>query len=321
MGRVDDALRRAREEAEAAKAVGSVIDRTPDAAVDVPFPVEQSRPHPVLTASVDAAVAETADSAEESEAADAASASKAGRRQRLMDAVGGQMTSKLVADQTMAPGCREQYRRLAATLHQTQATSGLKVVLIASAVAGEGKTLTASNLALTFSESYKRTVLLIDGDLRRPSLHTVFRIEPTPGLSDGLMSAHHSKLPLHRVSERLSVLTAGRPTSDPMAALISDRMGQLIEEARETFDWVIIDTPPVGIMTDANLLASMADGTLLVVRAGLTHFQDVQRAMAALGRGRLLGVVLNRATLGPHEQKYYDYYYQRAETPSAQLTG
>jgi receptor protein-tyrosine kinase len=234
--------------------------------------------------------------------------------------VDGRLDGKLVADHAMPPGCREQYRRLAATLHHTQAAVGLKVVMIASAVAGEGKTLTAANLALTFSESYRRSVLLIDGDLRRPSLHTIFKIESTPGLGDGLMTTESGPLPVHQVSDCLAILPAGRPNSDPMAALTSRRMQQLVDEARRTFDWVIIDTPPVGLMTDANLLAAMADGTVLVVRAGTTPYQAAQRAIDAIGKDRLLGAVLNRATdAGPHgyaygyEYKYYEYYHGRSE--------
>jgi Mrp family chromosome partitioning ATPase len=116
--------------------------------------------------------------------------------------------------------------------------------MIASAVAGEGKTPTAVNLALTLSGSYRKRVLLIDADLRRPAMHQVFRIDASKGLTDGLEPASEAKLVVRQVTPTLSVLPAGRPTADPMAALISERMRRLIEEARETFEWVIIDTPP-----------------------------------------------------------------------------
>ena len=85
-----------------------------------------------------------------------------------------------------------------------------------------------------------------------------------------------------------------------MAGLTSERMRRLIDEAREAFDWVIIDTPPVGLLTDANLLASMVDGAVLVVKAGSTPYDLVKRAVDAIGRERLLGVVLNRADEQPH---------------------
>jgi capsular exopolysaccharide synthesis family protein len=226
------------------------------------------------------------------------------------------LVGKLVADRTMLQGCREQYRRLAATLHHAQAATDMKVVMVASALAGEGKTLTAANLALTFSESYKRSVLLIDADLRRPSQHTVFGVPGLPGLSEGLMTPGDRPLAVHEVSDHLTILSAGRPTSDPMAGLTSMRMAQLVEEARRSFDWVILDTPPIGLMSDANLLASMADGAILVVRAGSTPYYLVQRAVEALGQQRLLGTVLNRATSDAQAgNRYYDYYRYYQTSP------
>lgn len=231
--------------------------------------------------------------------------------------VDASLATKTVVDDTMLPASREQYRRLAAALHQAQRTNGFKVVMVVSAVAGEGKTLTASNLAMTLSESYRRDVLLVDADLRRPSLHKVFQVSGEPGLSDGLVMTDEPKLPIHRISERLAVLPAGRATSDPIGALTSERMRRLIEEAREVFDWVVIDTPPVGLLTDAALLTSMADGVILVVKAESTSNEMVQRAVQAIGRERVLGAVLNRATEQPHRSSYdYYKYYSQAEPGS-----
>jgi protein-tyrosine kinase len=232
----------------------------------------------------------------------------------LRSQINAALKTKTVIDLDMMPASREQYRRLAAALHQAQRTSGFKVVMVASAVAGEGKTLTASNLAMTLSESYRRDVLLIDADLRRPSLHQVFQVPGAPGLSDGLITSEDPKLPLHRVSERLAVLPAGRPTSDPIGALTSERMRRLIDEAREVFDWVVIDTPPVGLLTDAALLSSMADGVVLVVKAESTPHDMVVRAVNAIGRERVIGTVLNRAKEQPNRTSYdYYKYYSQAE--------
>lgn len=235
----------------------------------------------------------------------------------LPDRLDPSLEHKVVIDESMDPASREQYRRLATGLHAAQATSGLKVVMLVSALAGEGKTLTASNLALTFSESYQRSVLLIDGDLRRPSLHTVFNLQNSPGLSEGLVAAQDRKLPLHRVSGRLTVLTAGAATDDPMAALASERMQRLVDQARETFDWVIVDTPPIGLLSDANLLAAFADGAILVVKAGTTPSELVQRAVAAIGKDRLLGVVLNRASVPMGPGYAYRRYYDSVRTTGA----
>lgn len=239
----------------------------------------------------------------------------------LFERLDARLTEKIVVDRNMSPASREQYRRLAAVLHDAHNTTGLRVIMVASAVAGEGKTLTASNLALTFSESYQKRVLLIDADLRRPSLHTVFRLDTALGLGDGLLAPGDSKMLVRQVSQRLAVLPAGRPSSDPMAGLTSPRMRRLLEEAKESFDWVILDTPPVMLLPDAHLLASMVEGAVLVVRAGSTPHDLVKRSADAIGRSRILGVVLNRAELqGRHEDHYQYYgYSERGGTEIARL--
>jgi capsular exopolysaccharide synthesis family protein len=244
-----------------------------------------------------------------------------GAPSRLIERMDAGLAQKVVIDHNTMPLSREQYRRLAATLYQAQAARGLKVIMIGSALPGEGKTLTAANLALTFSESYKRTVLLIDADLRRPSQHQVFQVQNTSGLSEGLAAMSDKSMKVRQISERLALLPAGRPNSDPMAGLTSPRMHRLVNEARDMFDWVIIDTPPVGLLPDANLLATFVDGAILVVRAGVTPHDIVRRAVDALGRQKLLGVVLNRAERRSAESHYdyYDTYYgAKPEGPQGQ---
>ena len=205
----------------------------------------------------------------------------------------------------------EQYRRLAARLHLVQAQRGTKVVMISSALPGEGKTLTAANIALTLSHSYKRRVLLIDGDLRRPWMHELFNVPNVSGLNDGIRSQNGQKVPLIRWSECLTLLTAGRPDSDPMSVLSSDRMKQIVAEASAAFDWVIIDTPPVGLLSDAHLLAAIVDTVILVVQAGRTPFSDINKAVQTLGPASIFGVVLNRVHSN-NNYPYDDYYYSYA---------
>jgi capsular exopolysaccharide synthesis family protein len=222
------------------------------------------------------------------------------------------VTEKLVIDSHMTPASREQYRRLAAVLHDAQGSSGLRVIMVVSATAGEGKTLTATNLALTFSESYQKRVLLIDADLRRPALDNVFKINSSSGLTEGL-SDPNAKLLVRQVSPRLSLLPAGRPVDDPMARLTSPRMHQLVAEAKETFDWVILDTPPLGILPDAHLLSAIVEGAVLVIKADSTPFDLVKRSVDALGSSRILGVVLNAAQTSALPTNYHGYYGVDAE--------
>lgn len=220
-----------------------------------------------------------------------------------------QMDEKLVS-RLLDSRSVEQYRRLAARLHLAQAQRGTKVVMISSALPGEGKTLTAANVALTLSHSYKRRVLLIDGDLRRPWVHELFNVPNISGLNDGIRSQNGQKVPLIRWSDCLTLLTAGRPDADPMSVLSSDRMRQIVAEASETFDWVIVDTPPVGLLTDASLLAAIVDTVILVVQSGRTPFHEIDKVVQAIGRESILGIVLNKVEPNgsyPYEDYYYSY--------------
>jgi capsular exopolysaccharide synthesis family protein len=209
----------------------------------------------------------------------------------------------------------EQYRHLATVLHHAQQANGARSVMVTSALPSEGKTLTATNLALTLSQSYQRRVLLVDADLRRPRLREMFALPGGPGLTDSLAAG--GRLPVHQVSPTLWVLTSGRAIPDPMSTLVSPAMKQLLDDARDSFDWVVVDTPPIAILTDANLLSQMIDTALLVVSAQATPYPMVQRAAQAIGPQRILGVVLNRAEqIGlPDSYSYYGSSgYQRART-------
>ena len=241
----------------------------------------------------------------------------------LFESLALESSEKLVANPDLPSVAVEQYRRLAAILHHAQEDRGIRRVLVASALAEEGKTLTATNLALTLSESYGRRVLLVDADLRRPGVTHIFGLPHGEGLSDALYSVDQRKLSLLSVSERLSILPAGPPTADPMAGLTSSRMASILEEASQAFDWVIIDSPPIGVLTDAKLLAAMADAALLVIRAGSTPVAAIRRATESIGPERLLGVVLNRV----HENvavpgDYYHYYdYSGTDRRPSRLFG
>jgi capsular exopolysaccharide synthesis family protein len=181
--------------------------------------------------------------------------------------------------------------------------------MITSAVPHEGKTLTVVNLALTLSESYARRVLVIDADLRWPCVHTVLGIQNERGLSETLRDGRH-EIPFTEVSSHLSALTAGHPGPTPLAGLTSERMGEVIQECAARFDWVLIDTSPVGVLPDAHVLARLAGGVLFVIAAGSTPATAVERAIGELGPDSIIGTVLNRVDERRiPEAGYYSKYY------------
>jgi len=199
------------------------------------------------------------------------------------------MAEKLVVMTDTNPIVVEQFRKLAANLHEMQRTRTLKVVMVASAVSGEGKTFTAMNLALTLSESFRASVLLVDADFRRPRMHEHFLV---PGV-DGMTSSDEPSQQTVQITPTLMLLPAGRPDPDPMRVLTSDRMRRLIADAAARFEWVILDSPPVADLPDAHLLASMVDAVVIVAAAGRTPYTAIARAVDTIGRDRVAGMVLN----------------------------
>jgi capsular exopolysaccharide synthesis family protein len=222
---------------------------------------------------------------------------------------------KIVSGPGMDAATAEQYRRLAVALHHVQGERGVKKVMVTSAMAGEGKTLTALNLALTLSESYLRRVVFIDADLRCSRVHELLNVVNVEGLNEVLREGSRMRPRLVEISPRLSVLLAGRPTSDPMGALTSTRMADILDEAAATFDWVVVDSPPVVLLPDANVLAKMVDTAVVVVHAGKTAYDMVERAVQTIDRKRVLGVVLNDVQDGEALQYYYSPKYAARSTP------
>jgi protein-tyrosine kinase len=304
MSRIDEALARARSSRPEVPTPATPDSVTP---LDTDFPVE-------VTESSTAALA--LGLAKERPLPPEEPALPLERGAAIIEAV-GDLTRLPSAEKLMLNGGEsipvEQYRRLAARLLMAQAERGARIVMVTSAFPGEGKTLTATNLALTLSESYKRKVLLIDADLRRPWVHQIFQVPNVSGLNDGLRDGSDRKIPLLNFTENLSILTAGRPEPDPMSVLSGDRMRRVLEEAGDRFEWVIIDTPPVALLTDAHLLSSLVHAVVLVVQSGKTPLPAIKTAVEAVGRERILGVVLNRVE--STAQSAYSYYgnYRAAE--------
>jgi capsular exopolysaccharide synthesis family protein len=219
---------------------------------------------------------------------------------------------RLVASKAAEPLLIEQFRGLAAALLRAQAERRLKSLIVTSASPGDGKSHVSVNLALTLADSYRRRVLLIDADLRRPTLHQMFRVSNAKGLRDALEGIPDERAAVAYVNEMLTLLPAGRAEANSLGGLSSDRMKHLVADASTRFDWVIVDSPPVGVLADAQLVAETVDAALLVVRAGVTRFPDFAAAADKLGHGRILGIVVN--AIDPAEirgQHYYQHYYGR----------
>jgi capsular exopolysaccharide synthesis family protein len=204
----------------------------------------------------------------------------------------------------------EGYRVLRASLPPRQDGGG-QVLLVTSTLAGEGKSLTSANLALTLAAGEER-VLLIDADLRRPVLHQLLRTRPVPGLVEAMIDTGESARAIRRVEgSRLSFLPCGTPLErSPADLLASGAMRELIARLRPDYDRIVLDTPPAGAIADALVLSRLADGVLVVAHSGkvargeLLHVLD---RLASAG-APLWGVILNRARPDRHAYDYGPYF-------------
>jgi receptor protein-tyrosine kinase len=207
----------------------------------------------------------------------------------------------------------EEFRTLRTRLNHLQTLQPLHTVVVTSPSPAEGKTFTAVNLALAQSHLAETAVLLGDMDLRRPIIHSLFQLDRSPGLSDFLLGQCTFPEALRRVEGmNLYVMPAGTPVKNPLELLNMRQAKALFEELPRVFNWAIFDTPPLLFSADANLLATMADGTVLVVKIGATTFDNVTRAMQSLCENNVLGIVANGARASELYSKY-TYYYSKAE--------
>lgn len=204
--------------------------------------------------------------------------------------------------------CAEQFRSLRARLNRLRDKEHFRTLLITSSVAGEGKTFVSLNLARVIARQHELQALLIDADLRAPKLHVSLGAPSSPGLSEYLRGqADEFSMIQMSATENLSFIPAGGPVSNPAELLASARMKSLLERLSPVFNWVIVDAPPVLLLSDAALLAAMCDRTILVVGAGSTSCELAQSACQDLKESNLLGIVLNGAEESPMGNTY-GYY-------------
>jgi receptor protein-tyrosine kinase len=207
----------------------------------------------------------------------------------------------------------EEFRTLRTRLNHLQNSQPLHTVVVTSPSPAEGKTFTAVNLALAQAQLPESSVLLGDFDLRRPVIHNLFQIDRSPGLTDYLLGQCSFGEALRRIEGLgLYLLPAGTPVKNPLEILNTRQAKLLFEELSTHFNWAIFDTPPLLFSADANLLATLADGTVLVVRIGATTFDNVTRAMQSLCENNVLGIVANGARASELYSKY-TYYYSKNE--------
>ena len=241
------------------------------------------------------------------------SSSVAGRMSGLPDVVPLKISSLMLATaREEKTAIVEEYNKLRSTIIAlTKGEKFLNTVMVTSSISEEGKTMTALNLAISLAKEHNHTVLLVDADLRRPSVHKYLDITPEVGLVHCL----RDNLPIEKALittgiGNLVVLPAGEAVKDPVDMLASNRMKEIVAELKQRYPdrYIIFDTPPTLPFADAGVLAGIVDATLFVVREGKARSEDVIKALEDLQGHNLLGIVYNDAHLFLKSQSY-DYYY------------
>lgn len=235
----------------------------------------------------------------------------------VQPATPGEHSNELVTMVDVRSHAAESYRTLRTNLLFSTEVRSLRQLLITSSGPAEGKSTTAANLAVAFAQQGKR-VLLIDCDLRRPRLHKMFQHPQIPGLTNALLGGiSHAEIIQQTNVDNLSVMLAGPTPPNPVELLGSDQMGALLERLSESYDLLLLDTPPVLVASDATILSRHVDGTVFVVRAGKTQaaaLRDGIERLAAVGT-QVLGTVINDpdgqvAKFASHYGYYYNQYYE-----------
>src|ERR1700691_3460706 len=208
----------------------------------------------------------------------------------------------------------EKIRFRAVRLRQSRQSRPLKKILITSTIPQEGKSTVAANLACTLARRKPHKTLLIEGDLRRPTVAQKFGLGRVPGLSEWLRGETQSMNVYRLEALGLWVLPAGSAPENPLELMQSGKLSPTMEQLTAWFDWVIIDSPPLLPLADTSIWARLADGVLLVSGKGVTEKRQLQRGLETLEPAKLLGALVNGSTDAAHSD-YYQRYGPAASSP------
>jgi capsular exopolysaccharide synthesis family protein len=215
--------------------------------------------------------------------------------------------SRLVSLPDSESPANEAFHLLGVRLRHMRRQRPLKKVLITSTIPQEGKSMVAANLACTLALRTQQKVLLLEGDIRRPTQSKIFGIGSKPGICAWLDGQKPLINCMYRLAEPgIWILPAGISTGNSLELLQSGRVTPMMEQLTNWFDWVVIDSPPILPLADTSVWTNMADGILLVTRQGTTQKRQLQRGLEAIGPQKLIGALLNSAKNVAHS----DYYYR-----------
>ena len=208
----------------------------------------------------------------------------------------------------------EAYRSIRTNIQFSSIDKKIKTILVTSSKQDEGKTTVISNMAVSFAALEEKKVLIIDADLRNPSVHRKFSLTNTYGLTEILSGQKNFKQVVQNTEiNNLQIIAAGKMTPNPSEMLISKKMKEFIKTLEESYDYIFIDTPPIGVITDAGSIANYSDATILVIGSGETDIEMAKITKDKLEKvkANIIGVVLNKYIEEDNFYGYYSYCYEQ----------
>ncbi|WP_027308873.1 CpsD/CapB family tyrosine-protein kinase [Caloramator sp. ALD01] len=222
--------------------------------------------------------------------------------------------SNFIVEKNPKSPISESYRTLRTNIQFSSFDKDIKTIVVTSSAPGEGKSTTVGNLALVMAQSGKK-VLLIDADLRKPTVHKKFKLSNQTGLTNILIEDKNPFEVIQKYSDNLYILTSGILPPNPAEVVASNKLKNFINEMKNHFDYILLDSPPVIAVTDAQILSSFLDGVILVVSSGEAEKELVKKAKDLLDKvnANIIGVVLNKLELKSRKGYGYYYYYYGEE--------
>lgn len=203
----------------------------------------------------------------------------------------------------------ESYRKIATNIQFANIDSNIKTIMVTSSLANEGKTTTISNLGKVMTELNKK-ILLIDLDLRKPAVHKQFNLSNRIGLTDILLNKDDYKPYLQHIQPNLDVITSGKVPSNPAEIINSHAIKELLKNLSEHYDYILLDTPPLVLVSDPLTIATYADAVILTIAHAETEREVVKKSVDSLNQvnANIIGTILNKIPVSKHNKYYYSYY-------------
>lgn len=227
------------------------------------------------------------------------------------------MLAKLITKKDPKSPISEAYRTIRTNIEFSNLDEEIKTIVVTSSQQNEGKSTVIANLAVSFASMEDKKVLVVEGDLRNPTVHRMFNVSNTHGITEILTNQKSFGECVHVTEvDGLHVLSCGKIPPNPSEMLGSKKMKFFIESLKDRYDYIFIDAPPIGIITDAGVISTYADGTMLIVASKEVDVEMVKVAKERLEKvnANVLGVVLNKFEEASGSYGYYNYYYEGGDT-------